>query len=125
MDGERRYVPAKSSLEQPQVRQLYLERLGQILRALRIGDIGWRVLGRQIAPALERPVTPARNENELGFIDDRASRPSFFLHRLESDELLPRHDLALDDPIDRAAVEQLVRALRRHARDVLEQQRLA
>src|SRR5690348_8451014 len=70
-------------------------------------------------------MTAARHQDEFRLIDDGAVGLAFPLDGLEVNQLLPRDDVTFDNPIDRAAVEQLVGTLRRHARDVLQQKRLA
>src|SRR4051812_40276549 len=94
-------------LQQPQ----FPERAAQLLRQLarsRAAEVVRRVLGREIAPALERPHRPRRALHALAAEPQPASPdPVSVDERLDFLDPLPRRELALDDPVQRAALDDL------------------
>ena len=83
------------------------------------GQIGRRGVLGQIAPALERAHRPRRDRDHLGLHHQAAAADAVLVaERLDRDDLFAGGDFALDHPIERAAGEEFLVALRRHPRDV-------
>ena len=74
--------------------------------------ISGRIVGIQIAPALKCTARDGANRHKL-FIEEKqaTARAILLVSVLKSDEALTRLNHALDDPVKRAAVEQLILAL--------------
>jgi len=82
-------------------------------------EIRRNVVVGEIAPALERPHRPLHHRDHLGLHHQPAASDAVLVaERLDRDELFARRDFTADHPIQRAAVEHLVDALRRHAGDM-------
>src|SRR5687767_8687844 len=82
-------------------------------------EIARRALVLEIAPALKRAIRPRLHQHHLWLKREMAAADTFLVDKgPDVDEPLPAHDLATDDPIKRAAVAQLLGALRHHARGV-------
>ncbi len=80
---------------------------------------GGRALRVEITPALERPHRTRRYSDQLGLHHQTASTDAVLVAEwLDGKNFLARCDLALDDPVNRSAVEKFCVALRRHARHV-------
>src|SRR5215208_3736108 len=79
-------------------------------------EVARGVLGVEVAPALERPARP-RLDRDHHRLDDEASAPDAVAvgERPDRGEPLPAGNLALDHPVERAAVDDRVEALRHHA----------
>jgi hypothetical protein len=79
-------------------------------------EIARRILRVEVAPALERPVR-ARLDQDHRRLEHEVAAPDPLpvRERPHRDERLPAGELALDDPVERAAVDELVHALRHHA----------
>ena len=89
--------------------------------ALEVG----RGIGRlEVAPALERPVRCQHHGHQLLRQADTAAGALLVGRRLQIDDRLAHLHEALDDPVERPAVEDFVTPLRHHARDVPEPRRL-
>jgi len=70
----------------------------------------------EIAPPLERAVRPRLDRHGLAIKHDVAAADALFVDEwADVEDPLPAHDLSANHPIERAAVEDLGRALRRHA----------
>src|SRR6185312_14186477 len=88
-------------------------------------DVG-RGVGRvEIAPALERALRHELGLHQRGLIDDAAMGHALADALLEVEDAVADADIALDHPVERAAVEHLVAPLGRHARPVDEHRLLA
>ena len=108
------------NLKQPQPGQLAAQSLRHVgeagLRLVDIGRGGFRLI---VAPALERAHRPRRDRDNLSVEPQFATADAVSVDEwLDRDNSLPRRDLALDDPVERAAVDNVRRALRRHAGNV-------
>ena len=82
-------------------------------------EVARTILVAEIPPALKRPPGPGLDQNELRLKHQMAAADPAPIHeRAYVDEPLPTHNLSADDPIERAAVAQLIGALWHHARAV-------
>src|SRR5215472_3057946 len=106
--------------QQAQPAQLATQRLRHVLGARRGEvEVAWSIVLREIAPALERPIRPRLDQDELGLEHQMAAADALLVDEwAHIEEPLPAHDLAADHPIERAAVAQLLGALGHHARPV-------
>src|SRR5262245_66128559 len=106
--------------QEAELAQLATQRLRHVLGTRRSAvEVARGVFDREIAPALERPIRPRLDQDELGLEHQMAAADAFLVdERPHVDEPLPAHDLAADHPVERAAVAQLVGALGHHARSV-------
>src|ERR1700722_17608369 len=60
----------------------------------------------------------AQSWHQFGIIDEPAMGNAFAGERTQVEQSLPRRDLTLDHPVERAAIEQFFRAFRRLPRDM-------
>src|SRR5262245_5053860 len=106
--------------QEAELAQLATQRLRHVLGTRRSAvEVARGVFDREIAPALERPIRPRLDQDELGLEHQMAAADPFLVdERPHIDEPLPTRDLAADHPVERAAVAQLVGALGHHARPV-------
>src|SRR5262245_24358726 len=106
--------------QEAELAQLATQRLRHVLGTRRRAvEVARGVFDREIAPALERPIRPRLDQDELGLEHQMAAADPFLVdERPHIDQPLPAHDLAADHPVERAAVAQLVGALGHHARPV-------
>src|SRR5262245_13065335 len=106
--------------QEAELAQLATQRLRHVLGTRRRAvEVARGVFDREIAPALERPIRPRLDQDELRLEHQMAAADPFLVdERPHIDEPLPAHDLAADHPVERAAVAQLVGALGHHARPV-------
>src|SRR5262249_35636980 len=75
--------------------------------------------GGEVARARDRPPRPRLDQDELGLEHQMTAADALLVDEwAHIQEPLPAHDLAADDPIERAAVAQLLGALGHHARPV-------
>src|SRR5690606_25310035 len=85
----------------------------------RAGEIARRVLGSKVAPALERTARLPVGAHHHRVEDEPAAADALGVgKRPDIDQTLTALHAALDDPVERAAVEQFVDALGHHARGV-------
>src|ERR1700682_1615673 len=80
-----------------------------------LAEIERRVLGLQVAPALERAARLRRGRDQRLLQQDLATTLRALAHRLDRCDALADQDHALEHPVERAAVQQLAGALRRLA----------
>src|SRR5215217_2593075 len=107
----------RSRSEEAEVDELAPERLRHRREvAGGAAEVARGVLGVEVAPALERPARP-RLDRDHHRLDDQAAAPDAVAvgERPDRGEPLPAGDLALDHPVERAAVDDRVEALRHHA----------
>src|SRR5262249_7415618 len=79
-------------------------------------DVGWRRRRIEIPPALEGPVRHEARRHQSGLVDDGAAGQAVLVGaRPQIEDPLAHAHIALDDPVERTAVEHLVAALRHHA----------
>ena len=91
----------------------------EIFGTLRPLKVNWGILRLKIAPALKSALGYGDNGDQLWFHNNRAGlAPIRGLRGLESDNFITALDEAFNDPIYRAAIEQLICALGRHTRDM-------
>src|SRR5580700_8835075 len=70
-------------------------------------EIARGVLGIEIAPALERPVGPRLDQHRLAIERDVATADALRIDEgRHGQDALAAHDLAADNPVERAAVEK-------------------
>src|ERR1700722_2289212 len=95
------YRPA-APLQQSKVAQLTAQRLGHVLGTGRDAvEVAWRILGRKIAPALERSERARLDQRQLGIERQPAASDALLVHeRAHGAQLLTAHDLAADHPIE-------------------------
>ena len=106
--------------QQTQARQFAAHRFGHggQFRLAHV-DVGRRVLGGKIAPALKRTHRTGRHRHNLAVEPQFAAADSIRIHeRLDALDALPRLDLPSDDPVERAAGEDFFHPLRDHAGDM-------
>src|SRR5699024_9871761 len=74
---------------------------------------------REVAPALERRARAGRDGHQLGRKHDAAAADAVLAaHLVEALDALAHGDPALDHPVERAALQNLRRPARPHARDM-------
>src|SRR5215207_7789670 len=103
--------------EEAEVDELAPERLGhhgEVAGAA--GKVARGVLLVQIAPALERPAGPRLDRDDNRLEHEMAAPDAVAVgERADGEEPLPAGDLALDDPVERAAVDDRLHPPRHHA----------
>ena len=110
--GRPAYTDIGPKLAAQRLRHVGQARLGLV-------DVGRRGLRLVITPALKGAHRPRRDGDDIAVEPHfAAADPVGIPERLDADDFLPRRDLALDDPVERASVENVRRALRGHAGDV-------
>ena len=89
---------------------------GKITEGSGTVQIGWRVGGRKVAPALEGAVRPRLHQLHLAIEHDAAAPDAVLVpERLDAEDALPAQHLTLDHPEQGPAVDELVDALGHHA----------
>src|SRR5579875_2656249 len=116
-----------SILKQAELAQLGGELGRQLVIPRRQGrSVRGRFGGIEIAPALKGPPGHEPGLDQLAVELDRASRLALAVgDRLEADDALAHPHIALDHPVERAAVEDVLDPLRHHAGDVPQPRRPA
>src|SRR5262249_15277888 len=106
----------ESRSEQAELAQLAAQAFRHVPEAGRGAiEIARRVLRLEIAPALERPERSRLDQHELGLEHQvAAADPLLVDERAYVQEPLSAQDLAANDPIERAAVGELLGALGHH-----------
>src|ERR1700681_2850386 len=107
-------------LQQAELSELAPQRLRHVLGARRGAvEIARNILGREIAPALERPPGPRLHQDKLRLQHEVAAADPVLVDKAAHvEEPLATHDRTPDHPVERAAVGELVGALGHHARPV-------
>src|SRR5271166_6274909 len=119
--------PSVTDLEEPEPGEFAPQRLGHIREAgLGLIDVGRSRLCLVIAPALERPHRPRRDRDNMPVEPEPAAADPVRVHeRLDGDDRLSGGYLALDHPVERAAIDNVGGALWRHSGHVSVTQRRA
>src|SRR5271166_2491459 len=109
---------SRTNLQEAQSGEFAPHRVGHLGEArLGLVDVGRRGLRLVIAPALEGAHRTRRDRDHRAVEPEPAAADPVRVHeRLDAHDRLPGRDLALDDPVERAAVQDICGALRRHAR---------
>ncbi len=107
--------------QQSQTCQFFAQRTRHFRHALQTAlQVCRRFIRRQIAPPLKRSARlPLCRDYLMRHHDLAAADAILARHRAQVDDLLAALDIALDDPIQRPAVNDLVLALGKHARDMM------
>src|SRR5215203_7305717 len=107
----------RSRSEEAEVDELAPERLRHRREvAGGAAEVARGVLGVEVAPALERPARPRLDGDHHRLYDEAAAPDAVAVgERPDRGEPLPAGDLALDHPVEGAAVDDRVEALRHHA----------
>src|SRR5262245_33451847 len=79
-------------------------------------EVARRILGIEIAPALEGAERPRLHQHQLAVEDEAASSDAVLVDEgTDVEHAFAAHDRAADDPEQRPAVDQLIHPLRHHA----------